>query len=63
MTTTTAPTTQPDPSAPAAGERRLERADPATGRPAAPVRCAGADEVDAAVRAAAAAWPAWRATP
>ncbi|MGA4777014.1 aldehyde dehydrogenase family protein [Cellulosimicrobium sp. AB352] len=63
MTTTTAPTTHPDPAAPAAGERRLDRTDPATGRPAAPVRCAGADEVDAAVRAAAAAGPAWRATP
>ncbi|NDO91502.1 hypothetical protein GYH36_18940, partial [Cellulosimicrobium cellulans] len=49
MTTTTAP---------AARERRLERTDPATGRPAAPVRCAETDEVDAAVRAAAAAWPA-----
>jgi len=63
MTTTTAPAARPDPSAQAARERRLERTDPATGRRAAPVRCAAPDEVDAAVRAAAAAWPAWRATP
>ncbi|WP_336726626.1 aldehyde dehydrogenase family protein [Cellulosimicrobium cellulans] len=63
MTTSTAPTTpRPDLSATAAADHRLERTDPATGRPAAPVRCATADEVDAAVRAAAAAWPAWRAT-
>ncbi|MGO3305018.1 hypothetical protein, partial [Cellulosimicrobium funkei] len=60
MTTTTAPTTHPDPAAPAAGERRLDRTDPATGRPAAPVRCAGADEVDAAVGGAAAPGPAGR---
>ncbi|WP_435737638.1 aldehyde dehydrogenase family protein [Cellulosimicrobium sp. PMB13] len=51
------PTTAPS------GPRRLERSDPTTGRPGTPVRCAGPDEVDAAVRAAAAAWPAWRATP
>lgn len=51
------------PDAPAQETRRIERTDPTTGRPGTPVRCAGTEEVDAAVRAAAAAWPAWRATP
>ncbi|WP_454042341.1 aldehyde dehydrogenase family protein [Cellulosimicrobium sp. Marseille-Q8652] len=65
-TSTSRPATDPDAAAPTAdtpGARRLERTDPATGRPGTPVECAGPDEVDAAVRAAAAAWPAWRATP
>jgi len=42
--------------------RSVERADPTTGRPAAEVTCADVEQVDAAVRAAADAWPLWRAT-
>lgn len=66
---TLTPTAQPAPSAVSGGDartpgaHRVERTDPTTGRPGTPVECAGAQEVDAAVRAAAAAWPAWRATP
>ncbi|OLO25817.1 aldehyde dehydrogenase [Streptomyces sp. MNU77] len=40
----------------------MERVDPSTGRPLASFVLAGAPEVDAAVAAARAAFPAWRAT-
>ncbi|WP_216093478.1 hypothetical protein, partial [Cellulosimicrobium cellulans] len=63
MTSTS--TAQPAPTAPldpsradvsTPGTRRIERTDPTTGRAGTPVECADAQEVDAAVRAAAAAW-------
>ncbi len=41
----------------------LDDVDPATGEVAARVPLSGADAVDAAVAAARAAWPEWRATP
>src|SRR4051812_31512171 len=41
----------------------LEISNPATAEPVARVPLSGADEVNEAVRAAAAAWPAWRETP
>jgi len=64
MTTSAAPATRrADEPARPADDRRLERADPATGLPRGPVRCATVAEVDAAVRAAGAAWAGWRATP
>jgi acyl-CoA reductase-like NAD-dependent aldehyde dehydrogenase len=46
-----------------AGERTLEVEDPATGGVFARVACASASQIDAAVLAAAAAFPAWSATP
>ena len=41
----------------------LEISNPATAEPLARVPLSGATEVDEAVRAASAAWPAWRETP
>ncbi|MDB5790541.1 MAG: methylmalonate-semialdehyde dehydrogenase [Massilia sp.] len=46
-----------------AGERYADVFNPALGEPCARVTLAGVDEVDAAVSAAAAAFPAWSATP
>ena len=43
-------------------QRDLEHVDPATGRVNGIVRMCGVDETDAAVAAAKAAYPAWRAT-
>jgi len=46
-----------------AGDRTLDVIDPATGAVFATCACASRDDVDAAVEAAAAAFPAWAATP
>ena len=48
---------------PGSGDRTLDITDPATGQVTAQVRMADAATVDAAVAAAAAAFPAWAATP